>query len=361
MLGANGWIAVTNAREAVSSHYEKYSMPRVSVIVPTKNEVANIVDCLDSLLKLNYPSYEIIIVDAGSQDNTSEVVSQYPVKVITEKKQTRAAGCNAGFRAASGDIVAFTDADCIIECDWLLKIVRSFDTSEVAVVGGRDLTPPLEGILQRSMGAIEEHWRTKRVRGNKAARAVKGCNSAYLKRVFNDLDGFDEDFIYAEEHELHHRILKKGYDIIFNPDIIVWHKRRSSLLKYLNQCYKAEIGSMQCILKKKLPMDTGHKLMITGLLSAILFSVISLFNKAFITVLIVFPLALLIYAISRSIIISKKLHNSDLIFPLTLVLLANHLARLTGMFIETVKVVSKSALMKLRNKLVKNRYSKRIY
>jgi len=353
VLDSNELVTVAKIEEVLGTLRKVYSMHRVSVIVPTRNEAVNIPDCLNSLLKLNYPSYELIVVDGDSRDNTSEVVSRYPVKIVIEKRQTRAAGCNAGFRVASGDIVVFTDADCIIEPDWLKKIVHHFDTSKVAAVGGRDLTPPSEGILQKSMGAIEEYWRTNIVRGSRAARAIKGCNSAYLKCVLNDLGGFNEGFIYTEEHELHHRILQKGYDIIFDPSIIVWHKRRPSLFKYMNQCYKAEVGSMQCILKQKLPMSTRHKILISVFLSVILFSVISIFNKAFSAILMMLLLLSVIYGISRSIVISRKLRNTDLIFPLTLVLLANHLARLAGIVIGTSKVVSGSVLRKLRN--IRNR------
>ena len=116
----------------------------VSVIVPVYNGERTIRDCIESLLHLNYPSdrYEIIIVDNDSTDATATLVQKYPVKYVLENScRARATARNAGARIATGDLLAFIDADCVADPLWLKESV-SFLVShkEIGSVGGRILS-----------------------------------------------------------------------------------------------------------------------------------------------------------------------------------------------------------------------------
>lgn len=91
-------------------------LPSVSIIVPTLEEENNIMKCLESLSLLDYPNYEIIVVDGGSKDRTVEIASQYPVEIIVDERLPdgwigKSYGCHVGYKAAKGDVLLFTDAD----------------------------------------------------------------------------------------------------------------------------------------------------------------------------------------------------------------------------------------------------------
>ncbi|MDI6690839.1 MAG: glycosyltransferase, partial [Candidatus Bathyarchaeota archaeon] len=115
--------------------------PKVSVIVPVKNGAAYIKELLDSLMQVDYnkDKLEIIVVDGNSTDNTREIVSQYPVKLLLEERPGLNAARNTGVKNSNGEIVAFTDADCIIPKNWVSKIVDNFRDFQVGCVGGNVL------------------------------------------------------------------------------------------------------------------------------------------------------------------------------------------------------------------------------
>src|SRR6187549_1214219 len=103
--------------------------PFVSIIIPAKNEERLLRGCIRSLHQLDYPKdkIEIIIVDGLSTDNTARVAIEMGAKVISNVKQTVSPGRNIGFENAKGDLIAFTDADCIVDKNWLASSVKYFE------------------------------------------------------------------------------------------------------------------------------------------------------------------------------------------------------------------------------------------
>src|SRR5262249_48148010 len=98
--------------------------PRVSVVVCSYNGGATLDQCLRSLSALNYPNYEVIVVDDGSRDNTTEILSRFPrVRSIRQANQGLSHARNVGLYAATGAIVAYTDSDCYADPDWLTHLV----------------------------------------------------------------------------------------------------------------------------------------------------------------------------------------------------------------------------------------------
>lgn len=114
-------------------------MVHISVIVPFYNSERYIADCLNGLLSQTYPkqNYEIIMIDNNSTDGSAEIVRRYPaVKLISEKKQGAYAARNRGIREAHGDILAFTDPDCVPADDWLQEIASAMSYTEAGIVIG---------------------------------------------------------------------------------------------------------------------------------------------------------------------------------------------------------------------------------
>ena len=106
--------------------------PAVSIVVPARNAESTLRDCVTSLLRLDYPVQrrEIIVVDNGSSDATSASIQDLPVTLLTERRRGPSWARNAGIEASKGEIIAFTDADCIVTRGWLHGLVTAFQYEE---------------------------------------------------------------------------------------------------------------------------------------------------------------------------------------------------------------------------------------
>lgn len=207
--------------------------PLISVIVPTKNAARNIRDCLESIRRSTYPHYEVIVVDGKSSDGTGDIAHDLGARVIEGSARGRASDNNLGIAEAKGDIVAFTDDDCLVHRQWLERIADCFAYPRVGISGGPDLTYT-EGAnaVELAAGHIHHFYRSLASQGG--ADAVIGCNSAYRKSALLEAGCFDEGLPGAEDTPLHARILRLGYTVKPDPQCVVYHKRRAtfpSLLK----------------------------------------------------------------------------------------------------------------------------------
>jgi len=129
--------------------------PTVSIIVPAYNEVMTIQKCLNSLVQLNYPQYEIVVVDDGSTDRTLDLVKAYAspkVKVISQPNRGKANALNTGFKQITSEIVVTVDADTLLHQDALQHIVKRFSSDrQLGAVAGNvkvDYEPGLLNALQ---------------------------------------------------------------------------------------------------------------------------------------------------------------------------------------------------------------------
>lgn len=200
--------------------------PLVAVVIPTKNAGANIQECLESIRRSIYSNYEVIVVDGHSRDNTVELARSLEAQVVEGSGRSRAADCNIGIREARGEIVAFTDDDCVVDSRWLEHIVAAFEDPAVAISGGPDLTY-LEKTTPVGLAAGHIHYFIRRLATRTGADAVIGCNSAYRKAAVLEAGGFEDGLPGAEDTPLHSRILGLGYAIRPHPQAIVYHKRRT--------------------------------------------------------------------------------------------------------------------------------------
>lgn len=127
--------------------------PRVSVVVCTYNGGRTLEQCVRSLEELDYPDFEVIVVDDGSTDNTAEILQQFSeIRIIRQPNRGLSAAHNAGLDAATGSIVAYTDSDCFVDRDWLTLLVQELEHDGASAVGGPNLTPDdgwLAGWLRR--------------------------------------------------------------------------------------------------------------------------------------------------------------------------------------------------------------------
>jgi len=219
----------------------------VSVIIPTKNSEKTLEECLKSLKYQTYPKnkYEIIIIDDHSTDKTVDIAKKYRAKIITSNGPPGRQR-NKGISKARGNIIGFIDSDCIAKKNWIMEGVKYFISSEIAVVGGPNLTPKNDPFISQCIGYVSS---SKIGTGSMSARYVKNgfyaretdetslisCNMFTLKGVIKKVGGFSETLFPNEENELMFRIKKNGYKLIYVPSLLVWHHRRASVKRFFIQ------------------------------------------------------------------------------------------------------------------------------
>ncbi len=207
--------------------------PAISIIIPTKNNVDTIENCMKSLVGLEYPKdrCEIIIVDGHSRDGTVATVERYGAKIFYEEGGSRAAACNVGLSHVRGDYVAFTDADCIVDKMWLANALKYFEEGGVAGVGGPNIIPDdvvsfgkaIDFVLSHTIFSAGATY-AKRLGVPMDVESIGGCNSIYQTEVLREVFPIDE-IPTAEDALLNHRIRLRGLRLIDAPDVVVWHYR----------------------------------------------------------------------------------------------------------------------------------------
>ena len=227
--------------------------PKVSVVVATYNGDRTLKACLDSLRRLNYPDYEVILVDDGSTDSTRQITSAYDrVRCLRhEQNLGLSAARNTGLAAATGEIIAFTDSDCRADEDWLYYLVGDLLNGSFAGVGGPNLLPPddshIAAAVMVSPGGPAHVMLTDR-----QAEHIPGCNMAFYKWALLETGGFDPLFRQAgDDVDICWRLEQAGYKIGFSPAAFVWHYRRSTIRAYLKQ--QRGYGEAEALLVQKHP------------------------------------------------------------------------------------------------------------
>jgi hypothetical protein len=209
--------------------------PRVSVVVCTYNGGRTLGQCLRSLGALDYPDYEVIVVNDGSTDDVPQVVERSPsVRAIHQPNRGLSEARNAGLRAATGEIVAYTDDDCFVDPDWLTCLVHQLQQTGAAGVGGPNLTPE-DGWLAACVAACPGQP-THVLVSDQIAEHVPGCNMAFRRDALLAVNGCDPIYRKAgDDVDLCWRLQQAGYWITFAPGAFVWHHRRQGPRAYLKQ------------------------------------------------------------------------------------------------------------------------------
>ncbi len=211
------------------------SFPRVSIVVPTYNAEKTIGPLLDSLLALDYPDYEVTVVNDGSRDGTKAIVERYPVTLIDQPNRGASAARDAGLRRASGEIVAYVDSDVTVTRDWLKNLVGPLSDATIAAATGRTIFLRNEKCTSwvRSMD-IERRNAGRR----EYTRLANGPNSAFRRAVLLQIGGFDPRWFHAEDTEVSYRIGLKGYRIRYVPDAIIHHVPEEDWRDFLRKRYR---------------------------------------------------------------------------------------------------------------------------
>lgn len=227
----------------------------VSVIIPVRNRPHDIRHCIESVLNCNYPKdkVEIIVVDDESTDNTKEVIRQYPVHLIEMKQNAGQSRCrNVGVAIAKGDIVAFTDSDCIVDKQWLKILTQPFHDPLVGIVGGGVSSFGSNKVLDRyeeSCSPLHMGETGGQIGPDQQVPYVPTCNVLIRKEAFNLVGGFCEEMRVGEDVNLIWRILQNQFTGFYIPGGRIQHRHRNQLHSLMLR--RAQYASSEAILEKQ--------------------------------------------------------------------------------------------------------------
>jgi len=210
--------------------------PRVSVVVCSYNSERTMEACLASLEALDYPDYEVIVVNDGSTDRTLEISERFPFcRIISQPNKGLSVARNVGAEAATGEIVAYTDSDCVADPDWLTYLVAKMEASGLAACGGPNFPPPEDSLVPAAV-AVSPGGPTHVLISDEVAEHIAGCNMAFRRDVLMALGGFDPVYRAAgDDVDICWRFQDAGHAIGFSPAAIVWHFRRNTVGAYIRQ------------------------------------------------------------------------------------------------------------------------------
>ncbi|MDX2165657.1 MAG: glycosyltransferase [Deltaproteobacteria bacterium] len=210
--------------------------PKISVVICAYNAERTMEACLQSLRELRYPDFEVIVVNDGSTDRTLEISQRFPeARIISQENKGLSVARNVGIEAATGEIVAFTDSDCVVDPDWLTYLAHTFVNGGFVAVGGPNLPPPEESRTAACV-ACSPGGPTHVLLNDDVAEHIPGCNMAFRRDELRALGGFDAIFRAAgDDVDLCWRLQDAGHVIGFSPAAMVWHFRRNTVKAYLKQ------------------------------------------------------------------------------------------------------------------------------
>ena len=234
--------------------------PLVSVIVPAYNEGAMIQSSIRSLLRLDYPRFEILVVDDGSTDDTYPRARRYQgihgraeVRVLHQRNGGKARALNTGIRNARGSLVLCMDGDSVLAPGTLRNAVRHFANAAVGAVAGSVKVVNRTNVLSR-LQALEYVEGLNMVRQAqaffRAVNIIPGPIGVFRRSALLEVGGYESD-TFAEDCDITLRLLAEGWQIKYDAGAIAYTEAPEQLLDLLKQRYRWTRGILQAIRKHR--------------------------------------------------------------------------------------------------------------
>lgn len=234
----------------------------ISIVIPVFNSENTINECLDSLLEIEYPKdkYEIIAVDNSSADSSLNILKKYDdkINILIEEKKGPSAARNKGIRESKGEIIVFTDSDCVVDKDWLKNIIIPFsepDNELTGIVAGKIKTLNNNSSIALSGDLIHDH---KKAINYDVPYAIS-MNWASRKNILTEVGLFDENFIRSQDSELALRIYKNGYKLVYADNAVIYHRNPDNFKSLYHKGYLSGLYGTKTYQKHKEFIDQIDK------------------------------------------------------------------------------------------------------
>lgn len=229
---------------------------KISVIVCTYNGTSTLRSCLESLQRLRHANFEVLLIDDGSSEDIACIAADFPtVHYLRQEHAGLSAARNLGMREARGEILAYTDDDCLVDEDWLTHIANGFDNPQWVACGGPNI-PPLPRNQAEAIVAAAPGAPAHVMLNDSEAEHLPGCNLAIRKDALETIGGFREAYRTAgDDVDVCWRLREAGGRLRFMPGAMVWHHRRRSFSAYLRQ--QRGYGHAEALLMKDHPERFG--------------------------------------------------------------------------------------------------------
>jgi glycosyltransferase involved in cell wall biosynthesis len=226
--------------------------PKVSVIICAYNAERTMRQCLESLRKLDYPNFEVIIVDDGSRDATAQIAVEFPeFRLIRQSNKGLSVARNVGLHAALGELIAYTDSDCVVDPHWLAFMVSAMAEGKLDGCGGPNYAPHEDGWIEGCVAASPGAPCHVLISDDRAEH-LAGCNMLFRKASLEDVGGFDPQFTAAgDDVDICWRLMDAGCVLGYCPSAFVWHFRRNTVKAYYGQ--QRGYGKAEAMLYLKYP------------------------------------------------------------------------------------------------------------
>ena len=235
--------------------------PTVSVVIPVRNRPDGIRACLESLTALDYPPgrVEVLVIDDASTDDTPAVVAAYPdasVNLVAQPVNRGQSECrNIGAEAATGELVAFIDSDCLAGTAWLSTLAGTFANPGVVAAGGavREARPVTWiARYEAAMSPLHKGEQPARVVPGSSVDFLPSCNLVVRRQAFLDAGGFDASLRFGEDVDLVWRLCDRG-EVRYEPLGAVWHEHRDRLRPFLGN--RLRYVAAQSMFLKRFPQN----------------------------------------------------------------------------------------------------------
>ncbi len=267
--------------------------PKVSFIIPARNEEKYIRECLDSLLKMDYPSdrVEIIFAEGNSDDRTREIIEEYAekypnIKVFDNPTGNTAIGRNICIENSTGEMLMNFSAHTIASKN-LLKVLAlklKEQPDDVAGVGCSNISPEKQNFVARVAGAAFLGFMAgsgifmQNAVFKKEKYVEHMAFTLYRKEIFQKVGMFDPEFWCGQDAELDIRVKKAGYKILYTPETVVYHFKRDTVKGLFKQLYRYGIARAKMIKKYPDTLKIFHLFPSLFILGAIAIILLTLFN-----------------------------------------------------------------------------------
>jgi len=218
---------------------DRSDCPRVSVVVAVYNAEETVRDCVEALLQLDYrpDRLELLCVDNGSTDRTPSILTTYGtrLRILRQAKRGPAAARNEGLRHATGEIVAFSDADCVVDRAWLRHLIAPLCDRAVGAVGGKILSRRPCNSIEAFGQQVHDHDRA--INGIVPPYTIT-MNWASRLDVLRTVGLFKEDLLRCSDVDLSYRLVQAGYRLVYEPRAVIYHRNERTPWGLMREGYQ---------------------------------------------------------------------------------------------------------------------------